>query len=377
MRRLSIPSGCVPPGRRAAHRLGDSWPRRPRPLTTTTVEAAARTASWLVTGQDGLVPQRPVRLRRPTACRPTPRSRSAYRGAGPGRPDPQRPAALSRRLVHQRRVRGEVDVPFRLGRQGAGACGGRPRGSTSFGGDELGHSGSHHRVSWKRSDRRPDPGPARRRRRQRHRAGLRRASGSSSAGSSRRRTSLTNFLLKQQCSRGFRLDFATEEPEDAPVIPVGTRTTAPPRPMPPRSRCFSWPRSQGTNTADRRRSPRDRLADAPAADDGAFGGGARRRASNANSTGLAGWRSAPTAGRTLPRAGHWVRRLQVGSDGGGTAATPARTVRSRRQLPSYMAGERTASPTKTAGQWLRSTAQAVAVLSGRGRRESSACSSTG
>jgi hypothetical protein len=182
------------------------------------------------------------------------------------------------------------------------------------------------------------------------------------AVSSPRAADATNFLLAQQCTAGFfRLNFATPGAADqtcngatTPAQPdtdvtayaiIALRSqVSDPGVSAALAKAVTW--LQGSQKAD-----------------GSFGGSGPTAASNANSTGLAGWalgRSGATA--DAEQAAIWLRQHQLARAGGCTTYATA-----DRGAVAYDDGARAAAastpltPT-TRGQYVRATAQALPAL---------------
>jgi hypothetical protein len=168
------------------------------------------------------------------------------------------------------------------------------------------------------------------------------------------------FLLKQQCTGGyFRLDFNADKgaprqgcthgsPADTDVtalavIELTALEKAHPRLTSALTAAVSW--------LKRQQHP-----------DGGFGGGPTTSATNANSTGLAGWAFLLT-GRcaSAQDAARWVRRHQVRGDVSGTPlAGEAGAIAYDRAA--MKAGQRDGITRLTRDQWRRATAQAAPAL---------------
>jgi hypothetical protein len=175
--------------------------------------------------------------------------------------------------------------------------------------------------------------------------------------------SALKFLLKQQCRKGFfRLDFSAKSAADqscdgaakADRVPDTDATALAlinllslehpsPKARAAVGRAVKWLRT--TQNAD-----------------GSFGGGPTTEASNANSTGLAGWALAsadwcPNAAR----AARWVAGLTVTSDEAGTKlARQLGAVAYDRKA--FKAGLKDGITDESRDQWVRATAQAAPAL---------------
>jgi hypothetical protein len=171
------------------------------------------------------------------------------------------------------------------------------------------------------------------------------------------------FLLKQQCRKGFfRLDFSDMTATDQTCDGAAASDRAP-----------------DTDTTAltvinllslEHPSPKARAAVGKAVkwlrrtqkDDGSFGGGPSTEASNANSTGLAGWALAfadwcPNAGR----AAGWLAKLTVTSDEAGTKLKrQGGSVAYDRKA--FKAGVNDGITDESRDQWIRATAQAAPAL---------------
>ena len=175
--------------------------------------------------------------------------------------------------------------------------------------------------------------------------------------------SALKFLLKQQCAKGFfRLDFSQPGAADQSCDGAAKADRAPdtdataltlinllslehpsPKAMDAAHKAISWLRKSQK-------------------DDGSFGGGPSTEASNANSTGLAGWALAsadwcPHAGR----AAGWLAKLTVTSDEAGTKLKKQRgaVAYDRKGFKAGLADGITAD---SRDQWIRATAQAAPAL---------------
>lgn len=172
------------------------------------------------------------------------------------------------------------------------------------------------------------------------------------------------FLLKQQCSAGyFRLDFASKTRQDQ-TCDGGRRAT------------ISAPDTDVTAIAvlslkavpHKTAAVRSAIGDAIAwlkrrqQDNGSFGGGPTTEASNANSTGLAGWALGETgACHAAQDAAQWVSNLQVTGDVSGTP------LEGERGAIAYNRAALRAAKTDGIGQaerdqWRRATSQAAPAL---------------
>lgn len=188
------------------------------------------------------------------------------------------------------------------------------------------------------------------------------ALGLANAGDRTARPAL-KFLLEQQCEKGyFRLDFSDKTAADQSCDGAAADDKA--------------PDTDATALAVinllslRHPSPKARAAVGQAVkwlrraqqDDGSFGGGPSTEASNANSTGLAGWALAsadycPNA----TRAARWVAKLTVSGDVSGTplAGEKGAIAYDKAALQTARSSGITES---TRDQFRRATAQAAPVL---------------
>jgi hypothetical protein len=179
------------------------------------------------------------------------------------------------------------------------------------------------------------------------------ARGLTNAGSAKA-DEATAFLLKQQCSRGFfRLDFAPKaqrckkpDPDATSLVVLqlnGIKGKSP-EVLAAIDLATTWLLTKQKAN-------------------GSFGGGQSTKASNANSTGLAGWALGATDHcRSAARAGRWVRDLQVPSGVGGTPFAGENGAVAYNRA-GYNAGESNGIDDTERDQWRRATAQAGPGLS--------------
>jgi hypothetical protein len=187
--------------------------------------------------------------------------------------------------------------------------------------------------------------------------------GLAKAGSPRAVPAL-GFLLKQQCSQGyFRLNFSASKTRRNQSCDGGRHATT------------SAPDTDVTAIAvlSLRSLRSKRPVVENAIDDavtwlkrrqklnGSFGGGTSTEASNANSTGLAGWAlGAEGACRSALLAARWVRHLQVAGETTGTLAEENGAI--AYSSGALMAGQVDGITVETRDQWRRATAQAAPAL---------------
>ena len=172
-----------------------------------------------------------------------------------------------------------------------------------------------------------------------------------------------NFLLKQQCSKGyFRLNFAGKDKQRQGCDAGGKALSAPDTDatalavialtaMPQRGKAV-------------RNATRDAVSWLKQAQkrNGSFGGGVSTEASNANSTGLAAW-ALGDAGACRPavKAARWVRDLQVNGDVSGTPLAGERGAIAYDRA-AMTAAEANGITVESRDQWRRATAQAAPGL---------------
>ena len=198
------------------------------------------------------------------------------------------------------------------------------------------------------------------------------------AGSARAADALA-YLLTQQCSEGyFRLSFTKDVEAADQSCDAGSAKESQPDVDTTAVAVLAVGESDDEpGVADAVARATEWLA-GQQSDEGAFTGSGDTAVENANSTGLAGWALGENGRRDAAEsAATWVRSVQAGSDGacdqwgaaaGAIAYDPA----------ALEAGAKDGITKKSAGQWLRSTAQAVAVLQwAPAGGESSACPSRG
>jgi len=190
------------------------------------------------------------------------------------------------------------------------------------------------------------------------------ARGLTNAGSAKA-DEVTTFLLKQQCAKGyFRLDFAPRSQKKQRCDAGNPKTTSAPDPDVTALAVLQLNGIKGKSAEVQA------AIDSATAwllrkqkDNGSFGGGKTTRASNANSTGLAGWALGATDHcRAAAKAGRWARELQVpGSVGGTPLAGENGAVAYNRS--GYNAGAGDGIDDTERDQWRRATAQAGPGLS--------------
>jgi len=189
------------------------------------------------------------------------------------------------------------------------------------------------------------------------------AQGLSVAGSGKADEAV-RFLLKQQCSNGFfRLSFAGKAAADQ-TCDGGDKESSSPDTDVTALAVLSL-QSLPRKTA----KVRSAVADAVGwlkrrqQGNGSFGGGTATEASNANSTGLAGWALGDAgACGSAAKAAEWVRTLQVAGDVSGTplAGEKGGIAYDRDRLA---AGKSGGIGTEDRDQWRRATSQAAPALS--------------
>lgn len=176
--------------------------------------------------------------------------------------------------------------------------------------------------------------------------------------------SALGFLLKQQCSQGFfRLNFSASKTRRNQSCDGGRHatTSAPDTDVTALAvlslRSLRSKRPVVENAIDDAVSwlkRRQKL-------NGSFGGGTSTEASNANSTGLAGWAlGAEGACRPALLAARWVRHLQVAGETTGTLAEENGAI--AYSSGALMAGQTDGITVETRDQWRRATAQAAPAL---------------
>ncbi|HET6939611.1 MAG TPA: hypothetical protein VFI19_13435 [Nocardioides sp.] len=171
------------------------------------------------------------------------------------------------------------------------------------------------------------------------------------------------FLLKQQCKKGFfRLDFSGKSAADQTCDGAVAADRAPDT--------DATALTLINLLSLEHPSPKARAAVGKAVkwlrrtqkDDGSFGGGPSTEASNANSTGLAGWALAsadwcPNAAR----AAGWLAKLTVTSDEAGTKLKRQRGAVAY-DRKAFKAGVKDGVTDESRDQWIRATAQAAPAL---------------
>lgn len=171
------------------------------------------------------------------------------------------------------------------------------------------------------------------------------------------------FLLAQQCRQGyFRLDFAKK----LTAAHQGCRASSPADPDTTSYAVIElWKTSKG--------DPRLRAALTKAVTwlahqqkkNGSFAGGTSTAASNANSTGLAGWALELTGScHAAKEAASWVAGLQVGAEPTGSKLAGQRGAIAYDKA-ALNAGHQDGITTQTQDQWRRATSQAAPVLAFR------------
>jgi hypothetical protein len=184
----------------------------------------------------------------------------------------------------------------------------------------------------------------------------------------------TRFLLKQQCSRGyFRLDFAPKGAKRQ-HCDAGNRTTSAPDTDVTALAVLQLSAIKGRSAKVRAAiDDANRWLLRKQKRNGSFGGGPTTKASNSNSTGLAGWALGSTGScHAAAKAARWVRKLQVPRGVGGTplAGEAGAVAYNRAALRD---GQNTGIDDSERDQWRRATAQAgpgltyLAVKKCRGR----------
>ncbi len=175
---------------------------------------------------------------------------------------------------------------------------------------------------------------------------------------------VVRFLLQQQCSQGyFRLNFAAKEAVDqscdagdpagasSPDTDVTALAVLSLVELPRQSRAVRSAVKDATRWLKRHQKK-----------NGSFGGGTATEASNANSTGLAGWALGEVgACRKAAESARWVKKLQVRGDVKGTPLAGEKGA-----IAYDRAAQRTAQSdgitSESRDQWRRATAQAAPVL---------------
>ncbi|MEJ7834531.1 MAG: prenyltransferase/squalene oxidase repeat-containing protein [Nocardioides sp.] len=185
-----------------------------------------------------------------------------------------------------------------------------------------------------------------------------------SVARSGRADAVVRFLLKQQCSRGFfRLNFADKAAADQ-TCDGGDKATSSPDTDVTALAVLSL-RALPRKTA----KVRSALIDAVSwlkrrqQDNGSFGGGTATKASNANSTGLAGWALGESgACESAAKAAQWVRKRQVSGDVSGTPLAGEKGAIAY-DRDRFAAGQAEGIGTADRDQWRRATSQAAPALS--------------
>ncbi|MFC4786843.1 hypothetical protein ACT8ZV_20375 [Nocardioides sp. MAHUQ-72] len=172
------------------------------------------------------------------------------------------------------------------------------------------------------------------------------------------------FLLEQQCSAGyFRLNFAGLAKKDQ-SCDAGKRATT----SAPDTDVTALAVLNLRATPHKTKAVRSAIKDAVAwlkrhqKDNGSFGGGPATEASNANSTGLAGWALAE-AGACKPaaRAARWVKGLQVSGDVSGTPLAGEKGAIAYDRA-AFKAAKSDGIGDAQRDQWRRATSQAAPAL---------------
>jgi hypothetical protein len=171
------------------------------------------------------------------------------------------------------------------------------------------------------------------------------------------------FLLKQQCKKGFfRLEFSATSAADQSCDGAAPADRAPDTDVTALAvinlLSLEHPSPKARNAVGKavkwlRRSQKD---------DGSYGGGPATEASNANSTGLAGWALAsadwcPNAAR----AARWLTKLTVTSAEAGTKLKRERGAVAYDRT-AFKAGLVNGIDDSSRDQWIRATAQAAPAL---------------
>ncbi len=171
------------------------------------------------------------------------------------------------------------------------------------------------------------------------------------------------FLLKQQCSNGFfRLNFAAKAAADQ-TCDGGDKATSSPdtdvtalavlslKALPRKTAKIRSAVADAVGWLKRRQQA-----------NGSFGGGTATEASNANSTGLAGWALGDAgACRPAAKAAAWVHRLQVSGDVSGTPLEGEKGGIAYNHAR-FAAAESQGIGTEERDQWRRATSQAAPAL---------------
>jgi hypothetical protein len=175
--------------------------------------------------------------------------------------------------------------------------------------------------------------------------------------------SALKFLLKQQCSKGFfRLEFSAKSSADQTCDGAAKADRAPDTDTTALAvlnlLSLEHPSPKARNAVGKAVTWLRKSQKA----DGSFGGGPSTEASNANSTGLAGWALAsadwcPNAAR----AAGWLAKLTVTSDEAGTKLKRQRGAVAY-DRKAFKTGVKDGITNATRDQWIRATAQAAPAL---------------
>ncbi|MFC5179239.1 hypothetical protein [Nocardioides taihuensis] len=184
------------------------------------------------------------------------------------------------------------------------------------------------------------------------------------AGSDRA-AQVRGYLLKQQCSAGyFRLNLPGKAKQDQ-SCDAGSRTgiSAPDTDATALAVLSLQALPAGATTTKVRAAITDALTwlKRRQKDNGSFGGGTSTEASNANSTGLAGWALGEAgACRAADKAAAWVSKLQVPADQAGPLVDDPGAIAYDRAAFDSAVG--TGITVEARDQWRRASAQAAPAL---------------
>ncbi len=190
------------------------------------------------------------------------------------------------------------------------------------------------------------------------------AAGGLSLAKSPKARSVVRFLIEQQCSKGyFRLGFTfdkTAADQSCDGAPRAERTAD------TDATAFALlALTEVKQTAATKGAAKRAVAwlEGKQRADGSFGGGTATEASNANSTGLAGWALAAWGVlKPATRAGIWVRGLQVQSANPCAGKLNGETGAIAYDAEAYAKGQTSGIGKKDSDQWRRASAQALPVL---------------